>query len=413
MDVIDLRRDRVKLSLPWRLRGASAVLCLAFAVGFVCFPQVAWTQSIKIMPFGDSATLGLFGKVGYRYPLWFLLQDAGFDVDFVGTQNVTEGSPEAEWYPEYFTTFDRDHQGSFALQFYELLPIAEEAAAAERPDVVLIMAGFSDVWYAGGGATGGARIYLPQIISAFREARPGVIILLSQVPPYIGRSGYPDESENRIYIEPLNEEIARIAQENNTAESPIYLIDNHTGFDTNLMFCCRDAVTPDPDGEAWIANNFFEVLEDVLPSIETDGFTVNTGLSDAWYNEDTAGQGLFVTVFEETGIVFLAWFTYDLERPPSDVTALLGEPGHRWLTAQGPYEGDTAQLEVFASKGGVFDSAQPAVGAPDQAGTMTIQWHDCNNATLTYDLDAAGTGVIPLTRVALDNVALCEALSGQ
>jgi len=356
--------------------------------------------------------MGMFGKVGYRYPLWFQLQDAGFEVDFVGTQYTANEGPDPEWYPEYSTTFDRDHQGAFALQFHELFPIAEQAAATKRPDVVLIMAGFSDVWYGGTGAISGAQIYLPKIISTFREAVPGVTILLSQVPPYLGRAGYPQESENRIYIEPMNEAIAAIAQENNTAESPVYLVDNHTGFDTDSMFCCRDTLVPDPDGEAWIANNFFEVLENVLPTIEVEGFAINTGLSDAWYYADTAGQGFFITVFEEAGLVFLAWFTYDVERPPNDVNAILGDPGHRWLTAQGPYDGDTAQLTVYVSSGGVFDSAEPAVGPPDEAGTMTIQWHDCNSATLTYDLASAGTGVIPLTRVALDNVALCEELSG-
>ena len=109
-------------------------------------PQLAWSQTVKIMPFGDSATYGIFGKVGYRYPLWFQLIDAGFDVDFVGTLTVTDQNPEAEWYPEYFTTFDRDHQGARGLQFHQIFPIAVESAATERPDVVLITAGFSDVF---------------------------------------------------------------------------------------------------------------------------------------------------------------------------------------------------------------------------------------------------------------------------
>jgi len=33
----------------------------------------------------------------------------------------------------------------------------------------------------------------------------------------------------------------------------------------------------------------------------------------------------------------MAWFTHDTERPDTGVEAILGEPGHRWLTAQGPY----------------------------------------------------------------------------
>ena len=63
------------------------------------------------------------------------------------------------------------------------------------------------------------------------------------------------------------------------------------------------------------------------------GIPFNPGLNDTWFNADTVGQGFFITVFPDIGKVFLAWFTYDTERPPEDVTAILGEPGHRWITA--------------------------------------------------------------------------------
>ena len=59
-------------------------------------------------------------------------------------------------------------------------------------------------------------------------------------------------------------------------------------------------------------------------------FQINPGLNDAWYDPATIGQGFLISVFPEIKQVFLAWFTFDTERPPEDVTALLGEPGHRW-----------------------------------------------------------------------------------
>lgn len=392
-------------------QAASVVMGLVFAVGMLCLAQPAWPQPVRIMPFGDAETIGSFGKVGYRYPLWFQLQDAGFAVDFVGSVTGTAGDIDSDWYPEYYSTFDRDHQGAFFEQTDALVPIARSAAASFRPDVILLMAGMADVWFGGSGGVLNVKFKLPEIISEFRASVPNVTILLSQVPPYVLYAGYPEESENRKYIEPLNEEIANIANELDSAESPIYLIDNHTGFDSDTMFCCRDQMLPDPDGEAWIANNFFQALETVLPDLEAEGFAINQGLSDAWYNEGTNGQGFFITVLEDSGLVFLAWFTYDVERPPGDAGAILGEPGHRWLTAQGPYQGDTAELKVYVSSGGVFDSAEPAVGPPVEEGAMTIQWHDCSSATLSYDLNTAGQGVIPLTRVAPDNEPLCEALS--
>jgi len=139
--------------------------------------------------------------------------------------------------------------------------------------------------------------------------------------------------------------------------------------------------------------------------------TINAGMNDAWYNPDTNGQGLLITVFEDSGLMFLAWFTYDVARPPEDVTAILGDPGHRWLTAQGPYEGDTATLDVSLTSGGVFDMAEPpAVTDPEPVGTITIKWNDCTSATLTYDIQSAGQGELDLVRIVNDNVPLCEAL---
>ena len=139
-------------------------------------------------------------------------------------------------------------------------------------------------------------------------------------------------------------------------------------------------------------------------------FEINAGMGDAWYNPGTGGQGFLVTVFEEAGLVFLSWFTYDTERPPGSATANLGEPGHRWITAQGPFDGDTAELTANLSEGGVFNSASPEVGDPTPIGSITIVWHDCDSATLSYDLDPPGvSGTIELQRIVDDNAAYCEA----
>mgnify|MGYP000001723100 CR=1 FL=1 len=141
------------------------------------------------------------------------------------------------------------------------------------------------------------------------------------------------------------------------------------------------------------------------------GFTINAGLNDAWYNPATNGQGFLITAWEASDFMFLAWFTYDTERPPEGTPSMVGEPGHRWLTAQGPYTGDTATLDVYLSSGGVFDSAEPAVGPGEPYGTMTIHFADCENGTVRYDLPQAGvSGAVPIRRIVTDLVPLCEAL---
>jgi plastocyanin len=139
-------------------------------------------------------------------------------------------------------------------------------------------------------------------------------------------------------------------------------------------------------------------------------FVINTALSDAWYDPLTGGQGFFIIVWEDVETVFLSWFTYDTERPPQDVTANLGEPGHRWLTAQGPYNGDTATLTLYETAGGVFDAPTPVPDPALQVGTIDIIWTGCNAGLLSYDLPSLSlSGDIPIQRIVLDNVPACEA----
>ena len=151
------------------------------------------------------------------------------------------------------------------------------------------------------------------------------------------------------------------------------------------------------------------------PSCSDCPFRINVGLNDAWRNPATYGQGFLITVFPDSKRMFLAWFTFDTERPPEDVTAMLGEPGHRWLTAQGPYNGDTANLTIFVTEGGVFDSAEPAASIDlGGDGTMTLEFADCNEGLAEYEITSLGiSGEIPIQRIVTENVPLCEILVEQ
>ncbi len=101
--------------------------------------------------------------------------------------------------------------------------------------------------------------------------------------------------------------------------------------------------------------------------------------------------------------------------PTDGVSALLGEPGHRWLTAQGPYDGDTANLTMFMTEGGVFDSATPATATdPAGDGTLTLEFADCTEGMVTYAITSLGiSGEIPIQRISTGNVPLCDSLNAQ
>ena len=150
------------------------------------------------------------------------------------------------------------------------------------------------------------------------------------------------------------------------------------------------------------------VTEDLVP-----GFSINTGLNGSWLNPGTPGQGFFLDVFPEIEQIFFAWFTYDTELPDSGDAATVGYSGHRWLTAQGGFVGDTATLDVFLSADGLFDDPRPTAVEP--YGTIRLIFTSCTEGMLEYDFPGPDvSGTLPMGRVFNDslNIELCDTLNG-
>lgn len=179
------------------------------------------------------------------------------------------------------------------------------------------------------------------------------------------------------------------------------------GAGTHLIY--NNTVGLDLSAATW---NFFAPIEHPNPS--KGSFTINAGLNDAWYYKPTDGQGFFITVFPDLGYVSLAWFTYDTELPPEDATANLGDPGHRWLTALGPIDGDQVVMSITMTSGGIFDDPTEVdrTDPPGSDGTITLTFDSCSAGTIEYEIPSINRqGVIPIERVVDDNIVICEALS--
>jgi hypothetical protein len=140
-------------------------------------------------------------------------------------------------------------------------------------------------------------------------------------------------------------------------------------------------------------------------------FSIGYAMSGSWYFPPTSGQGFLMDVFDSANVLFLAWFTYDLERPADDASALIGDPGHRWMTAAGPFQGNTADLDITWSSGMVFDSEAPPVER-ETDGSMTVEFFDCKSGRISYDLGASGrSGEVPIERIVNDAVPFCETMA--
>jgi hypothetical protein len=368
-------------------RSASWVIFLTV----LAIAQPVLAQSVKIMPFG-TWTEGTVRHVSYRYDLWFNLIDAGFEVDFVGSKTNTGDSVNLDLYPKYLTEFDRDHQGDGAVLSSEMIGVAKIASAEHKPDIVLLWLGAYDILQLGAGGATNTQFATRDIIEGIRSEVPGVTILL-------GLTSRVDVLD-AIHVYALNDALAIIASDMDTPQSPIILVDHVTGFDNSSMMV--DPYHHNRVGEAWVAQNWFDVLADILPTFES--FQINAGHSGAWFNPDTSGQGVLIDVEPEEQFMFVSWFTYTdaaTENPDEQ----------RWLTAQGKYSGNTAQLDLFETFGGRFDD--PQVVTTNQIGEVALSFSDCDQGQMTYLIDEeALQGEFPLLRVISGSGNVCGERSG-
>lgn len=97
---------------------------------------------IRILPLGDSITQG--GRADraeytYRYPLFYRLKDAGYNVDFIGSMH--QGlSAEAKWPDINGVAFDLDHEGHYGWKTAAARDKLRDwmATYPAPPDIVLI-----------------------------------------------------------------------------------------------------------------------------------------------------------------------------------------------------------------------------------------------------------------------------------
>jgi hypothetical protein len=123
----------------------------------------------------------------------------------------------------------------------------------------------------------------------------------------------------------------------------------------------------------------------------------NSGLSGAWYDPATGGQGLMIDVNDPADFTFAGWYTYAL-----DGIAITAK-GQRWFSLQGGRGSGHSPISLILaeSTGGAFATGGPATTI--QVGTATLTFASCWQATLDYEFtdgDLAGVrGTLDLTRL--------------
>lgn len=130
-------------------------------------------KPLKIIPLGDSITLGLFVPGGYRAPLYQVLTNAGYSIDFSGTQS---GNGVA-------TLPDPEHEGYSGFTIRGVNNILPDIfGATPDPDIILIFLGTND--YRGSGDdVNNATNRLEMLIRRMSTNWPGAKMIVGNLLP--------------------------------------------------------------------------------------------------------------------------------------------------------------------------------------------------------------------------------------
>jgi lysophospholipase L1-like esterase len=232
---------------PWAALAATIAAMIAALVYVVVSPTIpAQAAAVRIMPLGDSIT----GSPGcWRQLLWTRLQNTGFtNIDMVGTL-----PPQGCGVP--YDGENEGHGGFLATNVAAQNQLPGWLAAT-HPDVVLMHFGTNDVWNNIAPATIlGA---FSTLVDQMRASNPAMKILVAKIIP-MNPSNCSDCGQRVINF---NAAIPAWAAGKTTAQSPITVVDQWTGF--NDATDTYDGVHPNDSGNQKMSDRWYPALAPLI-----------------------------------------------------------------------------------------------------------------------------------------------------
>lgn len=230
-----------------------AVLTLLAGTLVIAGGTASGAAATRVMPLGDSIT----GSPGcWRALLWNRLQEAGItEVDFVGTL-PPQGCGVAH---------DGDNEGHGGALVTNVARQDQLVGwlAATRPDVVMMHFGTNDVWSNVPTAT--ILDAYTTLVQQMRASNPAMRVLVAQIIPMAPATC--GECAQRVVA--LNDAIPGWAAGISTAQSPVVVVDQWTGFSTAAD--TYDGVHPNASGDRKIADRWFPALAEILSGTQPTG----------------------------------------------------------------------------------------------------------------------------------------------
>lgn len=201
------------------------------------------------MPLGDSLTKGFPIEGAYRNRLHTLLTNAGYDVDFVGTEtdSTNPGLP------------DRDHQGLGGFRIDQIQSgLSTWLNAVEDPDVVLLMIGTNDFSANFDVASAGTR--LSNLVADIATQRPFAKIIVASLPLRT------DDTSLETQQLAFNSAIPAIVSNQVSLGRQVTFLDMHAVLNPANI---AEGVHPSPAGYDKMADAWFPAINAVITPLGT------------------------------------------------------------------------------------------------------------------------------------------------
>ncbi|MHA5052205.1 GDSL-type esterase/lipase family protein [Streptomyces sp. SD15] len=164
-------------------------------------------SNLRVMPLGDSITSGVGSSngTGYRAPLWEDLHTVAKTLNFVGPERDNVMS-------------DPDHEGHPGFKISQIAAEAKCSVRAERPNVVLLLAGTNDINKDDDLANAPNR--LGHLVDQVLSDAPEATVLVATLTPATG---------SKAYLQPLidqyNDQLPRVVKERVALGKHVALVD--------------------------------------------------------------------------------------------------------------------------------------------------------------------------------------------
>jgi lysophospholipase L1-like esterase len=209
-------------------------------VGFQPCPEA---EPCKILPLGDSITVGLGFDGGYRVELFHLALSDGHDITFTGTQ-PPNGPATVDG-----VTFPRNHEGISGETIEQIAGRIPSPGLNEMPHIVLLHAGTNDMW----AGANGADTRLGSLLDELIADAPDALIVVSYIIPFSQAAGS---------VSTFNASVPGLVQERANAGAHIIFVDQFEGFPESEL---GDGVHPNQAGYARMAGKWYDAIESYLP----------------------------------------------------------------------------------------------------------------------------------------------------